>query len=132
MILNRQTFILDNTFYFIFNLQVNDWPPPVMVKLTAVHYGLDDTSFLKSLNKQTTAKESDEQDKEKNTEKADSNQISGGAKKGEKKKARMVRMMDKRPKRAKTGTEFTCKNCGELFKTEHKFNQHKSQDSCLE
>ena len=103
-----------------------------MVKLTAVHYGLDDASFSRSLNKQIATKESGEQEREKNTEKADSNQISGGAKKGEKKKARMVRMMDKRPKRAKTGTEFTCKNCGELFKTGHKFNQHKSQDSCLE
>ena len=103
-----------------------------MVKLTAVHYGLDDASFSKSLNKQTTAKESDEQDKEKNTEKADSNQISRGAKKGEKKKTRTVCVIDKRQKRTKTGNKFTCNNCGELFKTEHKFNQHKSQDSCLE
>ena len=130
--LNRLTFLFDNILYFILKLQVNDRPPSVMVKLTAVHYGLDDASFSKSLKKQITAKESGKQDKEKNTEKADSNQISGGAKKGEKRKATTVCVMDKRPKRAKTGNEFTCNNCGELFKTEHKFKQHKSQDSCLE
>ena len=93
--LNRLTFLFDNVLYFILKLQVNDRPPSVMVKLTAVHYGLDDASFSKSLKKQITAKESGEQDKEKNTEKADSNQISGGPKKGGKRKATTVCVMDK-------------------------------------
>ena len=101
-----------------------------MVKLTAVHYGLDDASFSQSLNQQIATKESGEYPKEKSKEKTKNKPIGGGLRQGKKKKAKLENGIKKRPSRTKARTELTCNNCGELFETVQSLNQHKSQDSC--
>ena len=101
-----------------------------MVKLTAVHYGLDDASFSKSLNKQITAKESGEHPREESKEKTNKKPIGRGLRQGKKKKAKLENGINKRPSRTKARTELTCNNCGELFETVQSLNQHKLQDSC--
>ena len=115
-----------------------------MVKLTAVHYGFDNDIFPKNF-KPTTIRidgnQSSTAEKKKNVKKSDDivnipKSNSGRVRKSLRKKKKSLKakkqekMIESRVKVTKPRSEFTCDNCGELFKTVQTFNVHKAQDFC--
>ena len=105
-----------------------------MVKLTAVHYGFDE-DFLPSKMKQqkstTACSESSPAQKNVPIPKVSSGKVKKSLKEKKLLKSkRREQMVGSSKKRTRPQAEFTCDNCGELFKTIQIFNMHRAQDFC--
>ena len=113
-----------------------------MVKLTAVHYGFDDDIFPKNLKPKTIAfeKPSTAEKKEPNVDKTKIDSVpkstGGRVRKSLRKKKKSLKTKQEQMSSGKMKAtkprpiEFTCDNCGEIFKTVQTYNLHKSQDFC--